>query len=132
MGTFKDLLAWQKSLTLAKKVYQVTGNFPTEERFGLVNQMRRCAVSIPSNIAEGYGRGSDKELLRFLYVALGSSNELETQLILSLELSFMKEEDSRMLQGLNTEVNKMILSLIYRRKNGLDKNSKTKNVWIKI
>ncbi|CDE65197.1 MAG: four helix bundle protein [Parabacteroides sp.] len=125
MGTFKDLLAWQKSLTLAKKVYQVTGNFPTEERFGLVNQMRRCAVSIPSNIAEGYGRGSDKELLRFLYVALGSSNELETQLILSLELSFMKEEDSRMLQGLNTEVNKMILSLIYRRKNGLDKNSRT-------
>ncbi len=125
MGTFKDLLAWQKSLTLAKKVYQLTGNFPTEERFGLVNQMRRCAVSIPSNIAEGYGRGSDKELLRFLYVALGSSNELETQLILSLELSFMKEEDSRMLQGLNTEVNKMILSLIYRRKNGLDKNSRT-------
>ena len=125
MGTFKDLLAWQKSLTFAKKVYQVTGNFPTEERFGLVNQMRRCAVSIPSNIAEGYGRGSDKELLRFLYVALGSSNELETQLILSLELSFMKEEDSRMLQGLNTEVNKMILSLIYRRKNGLDKNSRT-------
>ena len=125
MGTFKDLLAWQKSLTLAKKVYQVTGNFPTEERFGLVNQMRRCAVSIPSNIAEGYGRGSDKELLRFLYVALGSSNELETQLILSLELSFKKEEDSRMLQGLNTEVNKMILSLIYRRKNGLDKNSRT-------
>lgn len=125
MGTFKDLLAWQKSLTLAKKVYQVTGNFPTEERFGLVNQMRRCAVSIPSNIAEGYGRGSVKELLRFLYVALGSSNELETQLILSLELSFMKEEDSRMLQGLNTEVNKMILSLIYRRKNGLDKNSRT-------
>lgn len=125
MGTFKDLLAWQKSLTLAKKVYQVTGNFPTEERFGLVNQMRRCAVSIPSNIAEGYGRGSDKELLRFLYVALGSSNELETQLILSLELSFMEEEDSRMLQGLNTEVNKMILSLIYRRKNGLDKNSRT-------
>lgn len=125
MGTFKDLLAWQKSLTLAKKVYQVTGNFPTEERFGLVNQMRRCAVSIPSNIAEGYGRGSDKELLRFLYVALGSSNELETQLILSLELSFMKEEDSRMLQGLNTEVNKMILSLIYKRKNGLDKNSRT-------
>lgn len=125
MGTFKDLLAWQKSLTLAKKVYQVTGNFPTEERFGLVNQMRRCAVSIPSNIAEGYGRGSDKELLRFLYVALGSSNELETQLILSLELSFMKEEDSRILQGLNTEVNKMILSLIYRRKNGLDKNSRT-------
>lgn len=125
MGTFKDLLAWQKSLTLAKRVYQVTGNFPTEERFGLVNQMRKCAVSIPSNIAEGYGRGSDKELLRFLYVALGSSNELETQLILSLELSFMKEEDSRMLQGLNTEVNKMILSLIYRRKNGLDKNSRT-------
>lgn len=65
MGTYKDLSAWQKGLELAKMVYLSTANFPNEERFGLVNQMRRCAVSIPSNIAEGYGRGSDKELLRF-------------------------------------------------------------------
>lgn len=125
MGTYKDLSAWQKSLNLAKMVYLSTADFPNEERFGLVNQMRRCAVSIPSNIAEGYGRGSDKELLRFLYVALGSSNELETQLILSFELSFMSKEAFKNVQNLNTEVNKMLSSLIYRRKNGLDKNNRT-------
>lgn len=125
MGTYKDLSAWQKSLNLAKMVYLSTADFPNEERFGLVNQMRRCAVSIPSNIAEGYGRGSDKELLRFLYVALGSSNELETQLILSFELSFMGEEAFKNVQNLNAEVNKMLSSLIYRRKNGLDKNNRT-------
>ena len=125
MGTYKDLSAWQKSLNLAKMVYLSTADFPNEERFGLVNQMRRCAVSIPSNIAEGYGRGSDKELLRFLYVALGSSNELETQLILSFELSFMSEEAFKNVQNLNTEVTKMLSSLIYRRKSGLDKNNRT-------
>lgn len=124
MGTYKDLLAWQKSLDLAKIVYQTTSNYPDEERFGLVNQMRRCAVSIPSNIAEGYGRGSDKELLRFLYIALGSSNELETQSILSFKLHFMEDKSFEAIQNLNAEINKMISSLIYRRKNGLDRNLK--------
>ena len=125
MGTYKDLSAWQKSLNLAKMVYLSTADFPNEERFGLVNQMRRCAVSIPSNIAEGYGRGSDKELLRFLYVALGSSNELETQLILSLEHSYMSEEAFKNVLNQNKEENNMLSSLIYRRKNGLDKNHRT-------
>lgn len=87
MGTYRDLLAWQKSIKLAKAVYQLTANYPSDERFGLTNQMRRCSISIPSNIAEGFGRGSDKELVQFLYISLGSSNELDTQLTVSYELS---------------------------------------------
>jgi len=83
--------------------------------YGIANQMRRCAVSIPSNIAEGYGRGSNNDLIRFLYVSLGSSNELDTQLILSREMSFITEETFLELSALNSEVNKMISSLIYVR-----------------
>ena len=125
MGTYRDLRVWQKSIVLAKIIYQITNKYPVSERFGLVNQMRRCSISIPSNIAEGYGRGSDKELIQFLYIALGSSNELETQLVLSMELSFLEEAVFQQVQDLNGEVNKMISSLIYRRKKGLDRNSRT-------
>ena len=125
MGTYRDLHVWQKSIVLAKIIYQITNKYPVSERFGLVNQMRRCSISIPSNIAEGYGRGSDKELIQFLYIALGSSNELDTQLVLSMELSFLEEAVFQQVQDLNGEVNKMISSLIYRRKKGLDRNSRT-------
>ena len=125
MGTYRDLRVWQKSIVLAKIIYQITNKYPVSERFGLVNQMRRCSISIPSNIAEGYGRGSDKELIQFLYIALGSSNELDTQLVLSMELSFLEEAVFQQVQDLNGEVNKMISSLIYRRKKGLDRNSRT-------
>lgn len=124
MGTYRDLVAWQKSIALAKSVYQLTANYPSDERFGLVNQMRRCSVSISSNIAEGFGRGSDKELIQFLYISLGSSNELDTQLTISHELSFINEESYKEVEHLNNEVNKMLSSLIYRRKNGLDTNSR--------
>lgn len=124
MGTYRELLAWQKSIKLAKSVYQLTAGYPSDERFGLINQMRRCSVSIPSNIAEGYGRASDRELIQFLYISLGSSNELDTQLVISHELSFITEEQFRETERLNNEVNKMIASLIYRRKNKLDSNSK--------
>lgn len=124
MGTYRELVAWQKSIALAKSVYQLTADYPVDERFGLVNQMRRCSVSIPSNIAEGFGRGSDKELVQFLYISLGSSNELDTQLTISYELSFIEEKRFREVEMMNREVNKMLASLIYRRKNGLDTNSK--------
>lgn len=124
MGTYKNLIAWQKGVELSKAVYQLTAKFTSDERFGLVNQMRRCSVSIPSNIAEGYGRGSDNETVHFLYVSLGSSNELDTQLTISQRLSFISDEDYEEIIGLNNEVNKMIASLIYRKKNGLDKNSR--------
>ena len=123
MGTYKDLLAWQKSIKLAKAVYQLTANYPLDERFGLTNQMRRCSVSIPSNIAEGFGRCSNKELVQFLYISLGSSNELDTQLTISYELSYISENQFLEIGKLNNEVNKMLLSLIYRRKKGLDSKS---------
>ena len=125
MGNHKELVVWQKSITLVKLVYQQTGSFPSDERFGLTNQMRRCSVSIPSNIAEGFGRGSDKELTQFLRISLGSSSELDTQLILSEELHYMDEKRYNELSALNEEVAKMLSSLIYRRVNGLDSNLKT-------
>lgn len=125
MENHKELVVWQKSITLVKLVYQQTGSFPSDERFGLTNQMRRCSVSIPSNIAEGFGRGSDKELTQFLRISLGSSSELDTQLILSKELHYMDEKRYNELSALNEEVAKMLSSLIYRRVNGLDSNLKT-------
>ena len=125
MGNHKELVVWQKSITLVKLVYQQTGSFPSDERFGLTNQMRRCSVSIPSNIAEGFGRGSDKELTQFLRISLGSSSELDTQLILSKELHYMDEKRYNELSALNEEVAKMLSSLIYRRVNGLDSILKT-------
>ena len=117
MGPHKNLRVWNESMELAKKVYQLTANFPKEELFGLVCQMRRCAVSIPSNIAEGYGRGTNAELIHFLYISLGSSNELDTQLELSRRFAYVNDEDFIMLDALNNSVNKMIQSLIYVRKN---------------
>lgn len=124
MGTFKDLLVWKKGMELAKLIYECTAGFPIEERFGLVSQLRRCAVSIPSNIAEGYGRYSDKDLVHFLYIASGSCNELETQMILSYDLSFVDLEQFRKVESLINEISKILASLIYRRKSGLDTNTK--------
>ena len=76
---FKQLKIWQLGMNIAKAIYEISAKFPSEEKFGLISQIRRCAVSIPSNIAEGSGRGSDKELKHFLEIALGSVYELETQ-----------------------------------------------------
>ena len=115
MGPYKNLTVWQKAMVLAKDIYSVTASFPKSETFGLVSQMRRCVVSIPSNIAEGYGRGTNKDLVHFLYTSLGSSNELETQLILSREFTYLTDEDASMLLQLNGQVNKMLSSLIYKR-----------------
>jgi len=82
MQTHKDLKVWQKSIDLVTDIYAITNRFPKEEMHGLTSQIRRAAVSISSNIAEGSGRFSDKELVRFLFISLGSSSELETQLII--------------------------------------------------
>lgn len=117
MGPHKNLRVWNESMELAQKVYQLTASFPREELFGLVSQMRRCAVSIPSNIAEGYGRGTNAELVHFLYISLGSSNELDSQLELSKRFSYITDEDFVSVDSLNNSVNKMIQSLIYVRKN---------------
>lgn len=112
MRNHKDLIVWQKSMALVRRLYEVTRVFPQEELFGLTSQMRRAAVSIPSNIAEGYGRIYDKERINFLSIALGSASELETQLIISNDLGFMNEADSAGLSSLNNEVILMLSSLI--------------------
>ena len=117
MSPYKNLRVWNESMELAKMVYLLTASFPREELYGLSSQMRRCAVSIPSNIAEGYGRGTNAELIHFLYISLGSSNELDTQLELSRRFAYVNDEDFIMLDALNNSVNKMIQSLIYVRKN---------------
>ena len=94
MKTHKDLEIWQKSIDLIKDMYDMTANFPNEEMFGLTSQIRRAAISIPSNIAEGAARQSRKENIRFLYVALGSLSELETQLIIADKLNYPVKQDN--------------------------------------
>ncbi len=90
----KDLEAWKKSIDLVKDIYSITKDFPSSEQFGLVSQMRRAAVSIPSNLAEGSARFSDKDSTRFIDISLGSLAELETQIIIAKELNFIKENQT--------------------------------------
>jgi four helix bundle protein len=105
---FKELLVWKKSIELVKSIYQITSMLPSDERFGLVTQMNRSSISVPSNIAEGSGRTSGKEFLHFLNIAISSSYELETQLIISKEL-YELDVDFVLVQI--SEVQKMILGL---------------------
>ncbi len=95
MRTHKDLEVWKNSIELVKEVYEVTGNYPQSEMYGLVNQMRRAAISVPSNIAEGAARNSSKEFVRFLSVSQGSLSELETQIIVSERLGFLESQYSK-------------------------------------
>lgn len=106
--THKDLKVWQKSMDLVVTIYQVSSNFPSEEKYGLTSQMRRSAVSIPSNISEGAARNSTKEYIRFLYIALGSLSELETQLMIANRL----EQLNNRLDEEITELRKMLIALI--------------------
>tara|TARA_B100001079_G_C16145081_1_gene397358 strand:+ start:159 stop:515 length:357 start_codon:yes stop_codon:yes gene_type:complete len=94
--THKDLDIWKLSIQLVKDIYQLTSKFPSEEKFGLTAQIRRSAVSVPSNISEGAARNSNKDYVRFLYIALGSLSEIETQLIIAKELSFSNNIDQLM------------------------------------
>ena len=91
--THKDLDVWKEAMKLAKEVYTLTARFPKEEMYGLSSQIRRASVSIPSNIAEGAARGSSKDFSRFLYISLGSLAELETQLLLAVDLGFIDNND---------------------------------------
>ena len=106
----EDLFVWQKSITFVTQIYKMTEKYPTHELYGLTNQIRRSAVSIPSNIAEGAGRKNTKEFLQFLYISLGSASELHTQLIISQNLSYLK--DTQLIIELN-EIRKMLVSLIH-------------------
>ena len=110
VNTHQDLDVWKRSISYVTIIYELTGTFPSEERFGLISQIRRSAISIPSNVAEGAARRSNKEFLQFLYISLGSVAELETQLIISNNLKFMESSD-QLLSELN-EIKKMTLGLI--------------------
>jgi four helix bundle protein len=109
INSYKDLLIWQKGIVLVVKVYKLVKSFPQEELYALTSQIKRAAVSIPSNISEGYGRNTDKSLSHFLDISRGSLNELETQLIIAKELEFISDFDSfNEVLSLITEESKMI------------------------
>ena len=110
---YRDLVVWQKSMDLAERVYLASANFPREERYGITSQIRRAAVSIPSNIAEGQGRRmSDEELIRFLLIALGSLCELETQLELAVRLKILEKQSMMTLRPLTEEVGRLLNGLV--------------------
>src|SRR3989338_5562859 len=108
----KDLIVWQKGIKLCKAVYEITDKFPKSEIYGVTSQIRRSAVSIPSNIAEGRSRNTTKDFLHFLSIALGSASELETQLEIAKELSFLNEEKYLEINALLEEVSKMTVGLM--------------------
>lgn len=117
MNNYKELKVWQKSMELVEVVYKLTSTFPKEEKYGLTSQIQRSSISIPSNIAEGAGRNSDKEFRNFLGVANGSSNELSTQLILAIRIGYANESDIEYIFNLLSEIQKMIFSLIKKFSN---------------
>ncbi len=102
---------WQKSILLVEMIYKLTQSFPKEEMFGITSQMRRCAISIPSNIAEGHSRNTDGEFRQFLGIAKGSSGELETQIIIAEKLTYLNAEDCKELCDALIEIRKMISGL---------------------
>lgn len=110
--SYKDLIVWQKSFELSIKIFKVTTSFPKSELYGLVSQMRRAAVSIPSNIAEGCARGYKQEYIQFLRTAFGSAAELETQILLARELKYLNISEYSYLSLLLTEIMKMLNKLL--------------------
>ena len=114
MTDYTDLIVWQRGMLLAESIYEITAHFPKEEQFGLISQMRRAAVSIPSNIAEGHGRGNKKEFVYFLRVARGSAAEIQTQLLLSARLSFFDLEQAQHLQNQYDEIKRMLGAMIIK------------------
>jgi len=113
--TYKDLIVWGKSVLLIKSIYMVTKKFPREELYSLTDQIRRAAISIASNIAEGYGRKSHREYLQFYSIAYGSALEVEAQLIISKELGFIPNTDFDKINPLLTEIIKMLYVMTYKR-----------------
>lgn len=114
--SYKELIVWQKSIRLVKEVFILTDNFPKSELYGLTSQMRRAAISIPSNIAEGYGRKSPKEYAQFYSISYGSVLELETQLIIAQELQFTDPKKFDTVEALLEEVARMLNSMTIKMK----------------
>jgi four helix bundle protein len=111
-SSFKDLRVWQEAMALTVEIYKCTGDFPKHEVYGLTQQIRRAAVSVPSNIAEGKGHYSDKECVRFLFHARGSLQEVQTQLLIAEQLQYLSEQDARRLTGMAEGVGRALSGLI--------------------
>ena len=108
MHNFRELKVWQKSIEFSVEIYKITAFFPSEEKFGLISQLRRSAVSIPSNIAEGSSRTSNKEFFHFLSISIGSAYESETQMIIANKLKYVNDADFEVLERKVTEIQKML------------------------
>lgn len=112
MKSYRDLIVWQKAMLLVDEIYQITRKLPDDEKFGLISQIRRSAISIPSNIAEGYGRNYTKDYIRFLQIARGSLFECQTQLEIAINLKFIVTSDMEPIAFISVEIEKMLNSLI--------------------
>jgi four helix bundle protein len=112
LKNYKELKVWQKSYQLCLEIYRITAKFPKEERYGLTSQVRRSAVSIPSNIAEGYGRKTTADYIRMLFIAYGSVCELETQILLAGDLDLIEKDELDALKENITEIERMLKALI--------------------
>ena len=117
-NSYRSLIVWQKSMELVKTVYKITNTFPQEELFGLTSQIKRSVISIPSNLAEGKGRQTNKEFVQFLYIALGSLYELQTQMELAYELGFIDRVED--VENLMIEIEKMLNALIKTKRNSYE------------
>jgi len=112
MSTFRDLKIWQKSMDLVTNIYQKTEEFPDSEKYGLVSQIRRSAVSIPSNIAEGYGRNSNGEFQRYLNISMGSLFELQTQIEIAQNLDYFENDSGAKMYNMSREIERMMSSFM--------------------
>ena len=117
MKSYRDLIVWQKSMDVVTLIYKVVKQFPEDEKFGLTSQIKRSSVSVPSNIAEGYGRNYTKDYIRFLNIARGSLYEMQTQLQVAVNLGFIIEAELNKTKPLSKEVEKMLNSLINKLAN---------------
>jgi four helix bundle protein len=124
--SYKDLIIWQKSIDLAVEVYKLSSKFPKEEFYGMTSQIRRAVTSISLNIAEGYGRNTTKNYINSLYIAQGSLQEVESAIILSIRLNFIKEEDCEKVNSLMLEEFKMFNALINSLENKINNTNLVK------
>jgi four helix bundle protein len=111
MRDFHGLIVWQKAHSLTLEIYKLTKRFPDDERFGLISQLRRCAASIPANLAEGCGRGGEQEFARFVQIAMGSASETEYHLLLAKDLQYVSDEDFALATDRIQEIKRMLASL---------------------
>ena len=128
MKDYREFVVWQKAMLLAKEIYRLCRMLPKEETYALSDQMRRAAISIPSNIAEGFSRNSDKEFSYFLRVAAGSKSELETQLYLGQEVGYYSNDDIKEAQTLCFEIGKMIYVLLRKIQGTESKDRQDQNL----